>query len=174
MIVVNPEEFRTNCVTKMNTIFEDEQISKNIEQGIFNYSIKQAKERKIIRKWENKYFVQIYFDRFRTIFLNLSDDSYVGNTTLKERLTNKEFEPYELAFMSHQEMCPEKWQELVQTKIKRDNAKYEVDMEAATDEFMCYKCKKNKCTYYQLQTRSADEPMTTFVSCLNCGNRWKC
>ena len=82
MIVVNPEEFRANCVTKMNTIFEDEKISKNIEQGIFNYSVKQAKERKIIRKWENKYFVQIYFDRFRTIFLNLSDDSYVGNTIL--------------------------------------------------------------------------------------------
>ena len=69
---------------------------------------------------------------------------------------------------------PEKWEELVQNKIKRDNAKYNVDMEAATEEFMCYKCKKRKCTYYELQTRSADEPMTTFVSCLNCGNRWKC
>ena len=32
----------------------------------------------------------------------------------------------------------------------------------------------SKCTYYQLQTRSADEPMTTFVTCINCGNRWKC
>lgn len=23
------------------------------------------------------------------------------------------------------------------------------------------------------QTRSADEPMTTFVTCTNCGNKWK-
>lgn len=30
-----------------------------------------------------------------------------------------------------------------------------------------------KTTYYQMQTRSADEPMTTFVTCVNCGNRWK-
>ena len=40
--------------------------------------------------------------------------------------------------------------------------------------FTCNKCKSNKTTYYQLQTRSADEPMTTYVSCLNCGKRWKC
>ena len=41
------------------------------------------------------------------------------------------------------------------------------------NDFTCFKCKSNKCTFYQLQTRSADEPMTTFVTCLNCGNRWK-
>ena len=39
--------------------------------------------------------------------------------------------------------------------------------------FRCAKCRQNNCTYYQLQTRSADEPMTTFVTCLNCDNRWK-
>ena len=48
------------------------------------------------------------------------------------------------------------------------------NMMAATDQFKCYKCKKRKCTYYEMQTRSADEPMTTFVTCLSCGNRWKC
>lgn len=26
---------------------------------------------------------------------------------------------------------------------------------------------------FQVQTRSADEPMTTFVLCNECGNRWK-
>ena len=34
--------------------------------------------------------------------------------------------------------------------------------------------KYTQCSYYQLQTRSADEPMTTFVTCINCGARWKC
>mgnify|MGYP000391775948 CR=1 FL=1 len=39
----------------------------------------------------------------------------------------------------------------------------------------CSRCKKKtNCDYYQLQTRSADEPMTTFVTCLECGKRWKC
>ena len=42
-----------------------------------------------------------------------------------------------------------------------------------TDMFRCGKCKKRNCTYYQMQTRSADEPMTSFITCLSCSNRWK-
>jgi len=45
--------------------------------------------------------------------------------------------------------------------------------EATCSAFTCGKCKQNKTTYYQLQTRSADEPMTTYVECITCGNRWK-
>jgi transcription elongation factor S-II len=44
---------------------------------------------------------------------------------------------------------------------------------ATTDEFRCGKCKKRECTYYELQTRGADEPLTVFVSCTNCQNRWR-
>lgn len=41
-------------------------------------------------------------------------------------------------------------------------------------EFTCRRCKGNKTTHYERQTRSSDEPMTVFVTCLTCGNRWKC
>jgi transcription elongation factor S-II len=43
-----------------------------------------------------------------------------------------------------------------------------------TEMFQCGKCKERNASYYQMQTRSADEPMTTFVTCLKCGNKWKC
>jgi transcription elongation factor S-II len=76
--------------------------------------------------------------------------------------------------MTHQEMQPEKWEEKIQIKIKRDKNKFDIQPEAMTDLFTCRKCKSQKCSYYSLQTRSADEPMTTFVTCINCGNRWKC
>jgi DNA-directed RNA polymerase subunit M/transcription elongation factor TFIIS len=39
--------------------------------------------------------------------------------------------------------------------------------------FTCSKCKEKKCTTYQLQTSSSDEPMTTYVSCKVCGHSWK-
>ena len=53
------------------------------------------------------------------------------------------------------------------------NAKGAEAQEAETDAFQCGKCKQRKTRYYQMQTRSADEPMTTFVTCVNCNNKWK-
>ena len=47
------------------------------------------------------------------------------------------------------------------------------NMQASTDMFTCRKCKSKKCSYYELQTRSADEPSTIFVTCLECGKNWK-
>lgn len=43
----------------------------------------------------------------------------------------------------------------------------------STDLIKCPKCRKTNCTYNQVQTRSADEPMTTFCLCNECGKRWK-
>lgn len=47
------------------------------------------------------------------------------------------------------------------------------NVKRAAGQFPCGKCKSLTTTYFQMQTRSSDEPMTTFVNCLNCGNRWK-
>jgi transcription elongation factor S-II len=167
-VIENPEQFRDNIRTKMNIILEDETISLNLEKGIYNYCIKEADERNIVKKWDNIYFTQLYIDRLRTIFYNLK------NPALKEKITSKKMKAHELAFMTHQEMSPEKWQKLIEDKKIRDENKYAPKLEASTDNFTCRKCKSKECSYYQLQTRSADEPMTTFVTCIKCGNRWKC
>jgi transcription elongation factor S-II len=168
MFISNPTVFRNNVSHKINEIICDDKFSLNLEKGIFNYSIKEANDRKIIKKWDNQQFQQIYIDHFRTIYYNIQQPNLIA------KIKNKTIKPNILAFMTHQEMNPERWNELIQIKIKKDKAKYEENMEAATDTFTCNKCKQKKCTYYQMQTRSADEPMTTFVSCLNCGARWKC
>jgi transcription elongation factor S-II len=58
-------------------------------------------------------------------------------------------------------------------KLSIHEAVSAADNQSETDMFKCGKCKQRKTKYYQMQTRSADEPMTTFVTCINCGNRWK-
>jgi transcription elongation factor S-II len=149
-------------------MLKNDKLASNLEKGIFNYSLKHAEKINVVKKWDNSYFVKIYVNRLRTIRSNLKDEKLI------ESIINKKIKAHEVAFMTHQEMQPDNWSELLELKKIRDENKYEPKLEASTDDFKCWKCKSKKCTYYQLQTRSADEPMTTFVSCLDCGNRWKC
>ena len=164
-----PEQFRENIQKKMFELIgeQNEKISINLEKAIFNYAIKEATQKKIIKKWENPYFKQLYIDRLRTIINNLK------NPDILQQLKSEEIKPNTLAFMTHQEMNPQRWSTLLQQKIKRDASKFNVNIEASTDMFTCKKCKSKKCTYYELQTRSIDEPMTKFIRCLVCDNRWR-
>lgn len=173
-VVSNPTKFRANITKKLNKYIRKKVISLNVEKGIYNYTIKVSKEKNVVRKWDNKFFVLLYLDKFKSIYNNINKKGLVKNTNLLKRLKKGEFKPHEIAFMKHHQMFPEKWKELIAAKIERDTNATKVDYSAATDDFQCWKCKGRKCTYYQMQTRSADEPMTTFVSCLSCANRWRC
>ena len=168
MKIEYPETFRSNIILKIDEIIKDNKISRNIERGVFNFTLKESTTKKLLKKWENPFFVNIYLDRLKTIYINIQYEP------LKILIQSGNIKTSELAFMTHQEMRPDKWDKMIEEKNKRDKCKYETVIEAATDTFKCRKCKSNKCTYYQMQTRSADEPMTTFVSCLDCGCRWKC
>jgi len=165
--IENADNFRVNIRKKIDEKLNNEKASFNLEKGIFNYALKEAENRKIVKKWDNKFFVQIYLNHLKSILNNLND-KWV------EAINNGDIQSHKLAFMTHQELNHEKWVDLIEAKSKRDKNKFETNLAAATDTFTCRKCKANQCTYYQMQTRSADEPMTTFVTCIPCGNRWKC
>ena len=167
--VENPDEFRENIRKHLSTLINDDKISSNLEKGVLNYSINVSNNKNIVKKWDNGYFVIIYTERLRTVLFNLKN-----NKELLKKIKNKEIKAHNLAFMNHQEMDPERWKPLIEDKKIRDKNMYNPQIDANTDNFTCGKCKSNRCSYYQLQTRSADEPMTTFVTCIDCGNRWKC
>lgn len=173
--IENSDAFRSNMCKKLEKYFDlEETFTKekqeknaiNLEKGIYNWSLKEANNRNIVKKWNNPFFVKIYLDHFRSVYFNM-------NENLVAMVANEEIQVQEIAFMTHQEMLPEKWKDLIREKSVRDKNKFEQNLEAATDTFKCRKCKSKKCTYYQMQTRSADEPMTIFVTCIDCGNRWK-
>jgi len=165
--ISQPSKFRNNIVNKINSFIDNNIMSTNVEKGIFNYALKEANSKKIIKKWENPLFVQLYLDRLRTIYINLKNTSFIS------QIKNNEIAPKTIAFMSHQEMAPLHWRELIEQKTKRDENKFTNNIQASTDMFKCKKCKSKRCTYYELQTRSADEPATIFITCLDCGKNWK-
>ena len=166
--ITDSTKFRQGVRNEIAKVLPQKHYASNLEKGIFNWSIREADNKNVVKKWENVYFVQIYVDRFRMIWVNLRNKDTVA------RVMNKEIKPHELGQMSHQEIAPEKWEKLIQEKKEKDENRYAPKLDGNTDMFTCRKCKSNNCSYYQLQTRSADEPMTTFVTCVNCGNRWKC
>lgn len=166
--VHNPEHFRNTIVNYIDKYVKNEIYSKNIEKSIYNFTHIKSKKDKIVKKWENTGFVLIYLNKFKIIFHNIK------NPVILKKIQSKDILPHRIAFMNHLELLPEKWDERLKEKKLRLENKFFPKIEASTDNFTCGKCKSTACTYYQLQTRSADEPMTTFVTCTNCGQRWKC
>jgi DNA-directed RNA polymerase subunit M/transcription elongation factor TFIIS len=169
--ITNPESFRVNICKKiaiLMNIENDITISGNIERGIFNFVIEEAIQKKIIKKWDNRIFVQLYIDRLRSVYMNLK------NPLLVERIVSGEIKSQNVAFMSHQEFNPEFWCKLIEQKVKRDASKFNNNVEASTDVYICSRCKSRKCTYESVQIRSADESTTIFVNCLSCGKNWTC
>lgn len=154
---------RKKMRTRLNEIIQENKISENVEIGAYNYAVRQATEKKVIRKWTNPLFVEIYLNKMRTLLCNITHS-----------MIHSMKEPHQCAFMTHQELNPDKWREMIHKKEKRDEHLFNNKLAATTTDFTCFKCKKNNCTYYQLQTRSADEPMTTFVTCVNCESHWRC
>lgn len=165
--ISNSDIFRENIKNKLSKIIEDDTIATNVEKSIFNFTINESKLKKLVRKWESKEFVALYMDRLRSIYINLKNPNFLA------QIKNKEITPQQLSKMTHQEFNPEHWKELIERKIKRDSSKYVMNIEASTDMYTCKKCKSKKCHYFEMQTRSADEPTTIFVTCLDCGKQWK-
>lgn len=167
--ITNSQVFRENIQTKISGILDvpDDSISINLEKGVFNYALKEATRKKIVKKWENPQFTSIYIDRLRSIYMNLKNDVFL------KQIRSGEIDSKNVAFMTHQEFNPEKWRVLIEKKMKRDASKYDDNIQASTDMYTCRKCKSKRCTYYEMQTRSADEPATIFVTCLDCGKHWR-
>lgn len=147
--------------------------AQDLEIGVYNYTIDYASANNLPLNWYSELFQEVYFAKARSVTANLDEHGYVNNTTLLTRLKEREFLPHELPAMSSVQVFPEAWKTIIDREMLKKKVAYEVTQVAMTDQIKCGKCKKNKISYYELQTRSADEPITTFYSCLVCGNKWK-
>jgi len=146
----------------------EDTICLNLEKNIFNYAVNISKN----PRWDDNDFKKMYKHKFLSIQTNIRN-----NPTLKDKILKKKIKTKEVVEMRPEQLNPDGlYAKQMEAKIHKELRKEYLAREMKNQEgfFTCNRCRSKKTTYYQLQTRSADEPMTTFVSCLNCDKNWKC
>jgi DNA-directed RNA polymerase subunit M/transcription elongation factor TFIIS len=157
---------RANNQIKLNNILNDIELSLKIELSIFEFALIYCLNNSL---GEN-FLKSVYDDKLNNIISNIIDTKNINNKTLKQDLLNKKINPSYIAFMSPAQLHPEKWIYWVKKKEYKELRENSI---AYSDAYKCFKCGERKCKVTQAQTRGADEPMTTFVTCLICYNTFK-
>jgi transcription elongation factor S-II len=144
----------------------EKDVSVALEHALLQHVVTQCKNHNITVDWNNRVFWNAYRSRAIVLFENLQYGWI-------EKLNSGETDMKQYAEMNVVDLCPARWKETVEKIIEMEKNMYTQETTASI--FMyCSRCKKkSKCTYYQMQTRSADEPMTTFVTCIECDKHWK-
>ena len=150
---------RDNNVSLLTKIINKKK-AKEIETSIYNFSVEYAETN------DSLYLVQsIYDNKFDEILCQLQNNSVLLNSVKDDTIDSNK-----IAFLKPEELNPEKYEKIIK---KRELVEYKKNNVVGSDAFKCVKCKQAKCKVTQKQTRSGDEPPTTFVECLNCGHVFK-
>jgi len=157
---------RVIAVQKLNDVLNDLQLAIIIEAGIYEFSIVYSKEKNLAIT----IIPSVYCNKLSDLLLYLTKDSKIYSKYLFDSLLDKKINAQEVAFYSPQLIDPDQWEIY---KKKQELKDYKKNNMAATNLYKCYKCGERRCKVTELQTRSADEPMTSFVTCLICYNTWK-
>lgn len=163
------DSVRDKCLEMLVTaLMTDQSEGQSPDELIINTA--QSIERSLFNEFNTT--SATYKSKFRSKYLNLKDKS---NPTLRSGLISGIIKPERFIAMTSAEMASDDRRRVDAMIVEQNmlNSQMAKDNAAETDQFKCGRCNQRKCKYYQMQTRSADEPMTTFVTCVNCGNRWR-
>lgn len=164
-------DYRIDILEKFKLLLKDEKLAKDIENNIYNYIVKYINT----KNYNEGLFKLYYISKSRQIYHNLDKTSYVKNIKLSKLIEKKKIKLEKITNYNFTELNPIKWKKY-QNDIDILNAEIFNNKKInTTDQFKCPKCKNNKCVYFQLQTRSADEGITSFITCISesCGFNWK-
>lgn len=166
---------REKVIDNFSNIPNFKEYANELEIHMLRNVVDAAKKEGYEVDWSNRTFWNMYRNRAISLYVNLKGlDSYVQNdNNLLGKIKSGELTVKAVAEMGPTDLCPSRWKDTVDKIMETEKKLYSAQKNAAII-MWCSSCKKKtKCDYYQLQTRSADEPMTTFVNCIECGKRWK-
>lgn len=162
MSYLKNDKLRKDTEKLIYDILKIKKTSTTIENSIFNYSNSFCTDNDL----DEETCEYIYNEKTEQII----DLIKIDVNKFKENLKNKKIITEEIAFLSPQELDPSKWKKELE---KRKKARKNLQEANITTEYTCSKCKCQKHTVVSLQTRSADEPITHFITCTNCGFTFK-
>jgi DNA-directed RNA polymerase subunit M/transcription elongation factor TFIIS len=166
---------RDKVIENFSEILENRDFAVEFELELLRSVKTLAVKEAIEVDWGNRVFWNLYRNKAISLYENLKGmDSYVQNReNWLEKLKTKELSISQFVDMNAFDMCPSRWKATIEKIIETEKKLYS-KKDSASIFMWCSSCKKkSKCDYYQMQTRSADEPMTTFVTCLECDKQWK-
>lgn len=169
-------EIRLNTIQVIEKLFQKFLTKKECEQleyEIYKQSLSQAMNQHITRDWSIDLYKNLYKCIARKVIGNLNSNSYIQNKELFDKYKENKISLSEICSMDHYTLYESKWKEMIEHQALVEKRRLEGNKSMATDQFLCTRCFKRECTYYEMQTRSADEPMTIFINCLNCGKNWR-
>ncbi len=168
---LSPE--RQTSIELLKNILKSELSVEELERGVFKATIQEAQRRHVTCHWKNLLFNHIYQTKIRQIAGNLLPESYVKNKNLVNELKSGKYTLEEICSFDAYHLSNERWKDFFHRRQQQEKRQLEGNKAMATDQFLCTRCHKRECTYYEMQTRSADEPMTIFITCMNCGKHWR-
>lgn len=153
--------------------FEDSSLATCIESIIFEWVKAELARRGEVYDYDHIQFKLLYLRKTDQLFLNINPESNIKNMVLLDKINSGEQDIAKLPYLTPQELYPELWEKLKEKQKATDEFLYLKKPEAATDEYKCSRCKQRRCIYTELQTRSIDEPMTKYITCLECNHKWQ-
>jgi transcription elongation factor S-II len=162
------QETRFHVHNKLNKYFDDS-TCKSIEESIYNHTKTYCvnKLNMKILLWSDKKVRRVYLRKSRHILFNVND--------IQRELANKTISPDQVAHTHHEVWKPELYKPIHDKAKQREmnTLMYEKREQVHEDGLLiCELCKSKKTKYIELQTRSADEPMTIFGMCMECDYHW--
>tara|TARA_R100001163_G_scaffold65729_2_gene64321 strand:+ start:3667 stop:4458 length:792 start_codon:yes stop_codon:yes gene_type:complete len=158
---------RTRIKNKFCDLVDNKQLGENIEREMHKSLVDLLKI-----DFPEQEFRREYLSKAYNLLQNLNPNGSIGNNYLADLVKSGKVKPEKLVKMTDHEMYPPKWDKIKNRRLKEIQSQNELT-EATSDLYQCFKCGKRETTFFQRQTRSQDEPMTSFIKCVNCGTRWK-
>ena len=155
-----PDRERIKATERLHKFFKEE-LCQEIERGFYEYV--------------EQFCTSVHYDMsmapaiYKDCIQNFMYNCGTNNRTISGIISNVnegKYNPYNLAFLRPEELNEDNWIKII---MRRNTTEEKLKNLPSIKWHPCKRCKGTDYVFYQLQTRSADEPITTFYICKECG-----